>query len=71
MVTSTPATPDGSEPSGPAPRYERLASIEEQVDRFLAHLEALSNQEALHTSGVLSTDFWLKRVLSKDFCGSA
>jgi hypothetical protein len=50
---------------------KQYASIEEQVDRFLAYLEAMSNQEALHTSGVLSADFWLKRVLSKNFCGSA
>jgi hypothetical protein len=39
--------------------------IEEQVDRFLDHLRALSNHEALHTSGVLSHEFWLKRALSK------
>jgi hypothetical protein len=31
MVTSTPASPDGSEPNAPAPRYERLSSIKEQV----------------------------------------
>src|SRR5205814_995091 len=31
MVTSTPASPDGGEPNAPAPRYERLASIEQQV----------------------------------------
>jgi hypothetical protein len=41
------------------------------VARFLAHLKALSNQEVLHTSGVRSNNFWLKRVLSKNFCGSA
>jgi hypothetical protein len=39
--------------------------IEEQVDRFLAHLRSLSNQEALHTSGVLAKNFWLKGALSK------
>src|SRR5262245_41343597 len=39
--------------------------IDEQVDRFLCHLRGLSNQEALHTSGVLSANFWLKRALSK------
>jgi hypothetical protein len=50
---------------------KQYASIEEQVDRFLAHLKGLSNQEALHTSGVLSPDFWLRRVLSKNFCGPA
>jgi len=50
---------------------KQYASIEEQVDRFLDFLKSLSNQEALHTSGVLSPDFWLKRVLSKNFCRSA
>ena len=29
MVTSTPASPDDSAPSAPAPRYERLSSVEE------------------------------------------
>jgi hypothetical protein len=43
---------------------KQYATIEEQVDRFLRYLQSLSNQEALHTSGVLSEDFWLKRVLS-------
>jgi hypothetical protein len=49
----------------------QYATIEEQVGRFLAYLEGLSNPEALHTSGVLSADFWLKRTLSKKFCGPA
>jgi hypothetical protein len=31
MVTSTPASPEGSDANAPAPRYERLSSIEEQV----------------------------------------
>jgi hypothetical protein len=39
--------------------------IDEQVDRFLRHLRSLSNLEALHTSGVLSADFWLSHALSK------
>jgi hypothetical protein len=43
----------------------RQYPIEEQVDRFLAYLEGLSNQEALHTSGVLSKRFWLRAALSK------
>ncbi len=34
--------------------------IEEQVNRFLDYLGGLSNQEALHTSGVFSDTFWLK-----------
>jgi hypothetical protein len=44
---------------------KQYATIEEQVDRFLDHLRGLSNQEALHTSGVLSTHFWLRGALSK------
>jgi DDE superfamily endonuclease len=39
-------------------------SIDEQVDRFLGHLRSLTNQEALHPSGVLSKRFWLKAALS-------
>jgi hypothetical protein len=38
--------------------------IEEQVERFLCHLRGLPNHEELHTSGVLSAHFWLKRALS-------
>jgi hypothetical protein len=49
---------------------KQYTTLEEQVSRFLAHLGALSNREALHTSGVLSDDFWLKGALSKNFCGS-
>jgi hypothetical protein len=50
---------------------KQCATIEDQVDRFLKHLLGMSGREALHTSGVLSDDFWLKAVLSKDFCGPA
>jgi hypothetical protein len=50
---------------------EQYGTIEDQVDRFLAHLNGLSGQEALHTSGVLSDDFWLRKVLSKKFGGPA
>ena len=42
---------------------KQYATIDEQVDRFLRHLSGLSNQDALHTSGVLSDDFWLHDVL--------
>jgi hypothetical protein len=34
------------------------------VDRFLGYLGSLTNQEALHTSGILSKRFWLKGALS-------
>jgi hypothetical protein len=50
---------------------KQYATIEEQVDRFLEYLRGLSNAEALHTSGVLSKEFWLTPVLSKDFCAPA
>jgi len=47
---------------------KQYATIDEQVDRFLCHPRSLSNQEALHTSGVLSANFWLRGALSKEFC---
>jgi hypothetical protein len=50
---------------------KQYATIDDQVERFLNHLLGMSGREALHTSGVLSDDFWLKTVLSKDFCGPA
>ena len=50
---------------------KQYATIEEQVDRFLDYLRGLTKQEALHTSGVLSKKFWLKRALSNYFCGLA
>jgi len=49
----------------------RYRTIEAQVDRFLDYLAGLSNDEALHTSGALSQDFWLKHASAKDFCGPA
>jgi hypothetical protein len=50
---------------------KQYVPIEEQVDRFLRYLRGLSNREALHTSGVLSKKFWLRRALSNLFCGPA
>lgn len=50
---------------------KQYATIDEQVDRFLAHLRSLTNHEALYTSGVLSKKFWLKTALSNYFCGLA
>ena len=47
---------------------KQYASIDEQAERFVAHLQGMSNQEALRTSGVLSKRFWLKTALSKNFC---
>ena len=46
-------------------------TIDDQVDRFLDFLSGMSGLEALHTSGVLSEDFWLRSALSKNFCGPA
>jgi len=34
-----------------------------QVDRFIRYLKSLSEEDALHTAGVLSPDFWLQNVL--------
>ena len=45
---------------------KQYTTIEEQVERFLSHLRGLTNQEALHTSGVLSKKFWLKSALSNE-----
>ena len=42
---------------------KQYPSIDEQVGRFLEHLEGLSNGGALHTAGVYSRDFWLRSVL--------
>jgi hypothetical protein len=50
---------------------KQYATIDEQIDRFLGFLDGLSGREALHTSGVLSDDFWLRATLSKKFCGPA
>ena len=47
---------------------KQYASIDEQAERFVAHLQTMSNQEALRTSGVLSGPFWLKAALSRNFC---
>jgi hypothetical protein len=45
---------------------KQYATIEEHVDRFLGQVYSLSDREALHTSGVLSENFWLRDVLSKN-----
>ena len=50
---------------------KQYATIDEQVDRFISHLESLSAWETLHTAGVYSRDFWLKSALRKYFCGFA
>jgi DDE superfamily endonuclease len=50
---------------------KQYETIEEQVERFLDYLQGLSNQRALHTSGVLSKNFWLRGALSDLFCGLA
>jgi hypothetical protein len=50
---------------------KQYADIDEQADAFIVHLSFLSNKQALQTSGVLSQHFWLRHVLSKNFCGPA
>ena len=50
---------------------DQYETIEEHVRRFLEYIESLSGQETLHTAGVLSDGFWLKAVLSKNFCQPA
>jgi transposase len=50
---------------------KQYATIEPQVDLFLAFLRNLSHQEALHMSGVLSGNFWLQGALSNLFCPPA
>jgi hypothetical protein len=42
---------------------KQYATIDEQVERFLNHLESLSVWDTLHTAGVYSDDFWLQSVL--------
>ncbi len=49
----------------------QYASVDEHVSHFLTHLQLMSNNDALHTSGVLSRTFWLKSVLSQNFCPPA
>lgn len=44
---------------------KQYATIDEQVERFLRYLVSLSGTEALHKAGVLSPNFWLRSVLSK------
>lgn len=41
----------------------QYANIEAEVGRFIAYLEGLSDQDALLQAGILSEDFWLKRVV--------
>ena len=50
---------------------KQYTSIDQQAESFITHLSSLSNKEALRTSGVLSARFWLRQVLSKNFCGPA
>lgn len=49
----------------------QFATIDDHVQRFLQHLESLSRLQIRQTAGVLSHGFWLRSVLSKDFCGPA
>ena len=42
---------------------KQYADLDEQVGRFIRHLQGLSAQQALDTAGVYSQDFWLRSVL--------
>jgi hypothetical protein len=42
---------------------KQYATLDEQVDRFIRHLESLPAWDALDTAGVHSEDFWLRDVL--------
>jgi hypothetical protein len=46
----------------------QYARVEDQADRFVAYLRELSDRRVLETSGVLADAFWLRDVLSKNFC---
>ena len=50
---------------------KQYGTIEEQVVRFLDHLQAMANREAIQTAGILSKGFWLKGASSKVGCGPA
>lgn len=47
---------------------KQFTSIDEQASAFIDHLNGLSNQEALQTSGVRSCNFWLRRIAEKNIC---
>jgi hypothetical protein len=50
---------------------KQYTSLDDQVERFLAYLSSFSNHAALTTAGVCAPDFWLRDVLSNNFCGPA
>jgi hypothetical protein len=46
----------------------QCTNIDEQAESFITYLSSLSNKEALQAFGALSAHFWLRHVLSKNFC---
>jgi len=50
---------------------KQYASIDEHVVHFLDHLQLMPDTIALRTSGVHSGSFWLRSVLSQNFCPPA
>jgi len=50
---------------------KQYATVDEQVERFLAYLSDLSDWETLDTAGVHSGNFWLHDALCNYFCGPA
>jgi hypothetical protein len=50
---------------------KQYATIDEQVERFIGYLTALSDGEALGTAGIYSGHFWLQEALCNHYCGPA
>jgi len=49
----------------------QYASVDEHVTHFIEYLQRMANRDALQAAGVLSKRFWLKSVLSQNFCPPA
>lgn len=47
----------------------QYATMDDQVEQFIEYINDLSPMDALRKAGVLASNFWLKRALSKNFCG--
>jgi hypothetical protein len=50
---------------------KQYATIDDQVERFIAYLSDFSDRETLDTVGVHSGSFWLNDALCNYFCGPA
>jgi transposase len=47
----------------------QYSSIDDQVESFVLYLYSLTPRQALRKAGVLSDNFWLRTIMSKNFCG--